>query len=163
MTTLATNLTSSSNCGSDLAAQNPLISQAHIGLLAYKPLYTASCLRNPSTSSYCYADAITNATNPTDSYIYYLPLNTSLPGGSQPTCGACTKDTMNVFEAATSDRKSAIAGTYGTAAMQVNVQCGPGFVNSSLAAVVNNGAIPVMVGYSTGWMAFVILGMGLLF
>lgn len=41
---------------------------------------------------------------------------------------------MQVFEAASSVRTRAIAQTYVEAAMQVNVQCGPGFVNQSLAA-----------------------------
>lgn len=135
---LASNITSASNCASDLASQNPLIQQAHLGLLAYKPLYTASCLRNPATSSYCFADAVTNASSPTDSYIYYLPLNISLPGGSQPTCDSCLKNTMAVFESASSDRTSALAYDYVAAAQQINVQCGPGFVNQSLAPATQN-------------------------
>ena len=43
---------------------------------------------------------------------------------------------MAVFESASSDRSSAIASTYVAAANQVNVNCGPGFVNASLAAAV---------------------------
>ena len=136
MAALATNLTAAANCASDYSAQNPQIIQAKLGLEAYQPLYTASCLRNPTTSSYCFADAVTNASSPTDSYIYYLPVNISLPGGSQPTCDSCLKNTMAVFEGATSDRSSIIAGDYVAAAQQINVQCGPGFVNQSLAAVI---------------------------
>jgi len=134
MAALATNLTSASNCASDLSAQNPQIQQAKLGLQAYEPLYTASCLLNPTTSSFCFADAVTNASSPTDAYIYYLPVNISLPGGSQPTCNSCLKNTMAVFDAATSDRSSMIAGDYIAAVQQINVQCGPGFVNQSLAA-----------------------------
>jgi hypothetical protein len=140
MNSLASNITASDNCASDLASQNPLIEQARLGLLAYNTLYTASCLRNPVTSSYCFADAVTNSSSPTDSYIYYLPLNISLPGGSQPTCDSCLKNTMAVFEQASSSRSSAIATDYVGAASQVNVQCGPGFVNASLAAAVQNSA-----------------------
>jgi hypothetical protein len=134
MTSFASNITSGSACASDISTQNPLIQQAQLGLQAYTPLYTASCLRNPNTSSYCFADAVTNSSSPTDSYIFYLPLNISLPGGSQPTCDKCLQDTMAVFGAASGDRKSALASDYVTAAMQVNVQCGPNFVNQSLAA-----------------------------
>lgn len=51
---------------------------------------------------------------------------------------------MSVFEAATSDRSSALASVYASAASQVNVNCGPSFVNASLAAaVVASGAPPL--------------------
>jgi len=136
MAALATNLTADSNCASDFSAQNPQIQQAKLGLEAYQPLYTASCLLNPTTQSYCFAGAVTNASSPTDAYIYYLPLNISLPGGSQPTCNSCLKNTMAVFDAATSDRSSLISGDYIAAAQQINVQCGPAFVNQSLAAAI---------------------------
>ena len=148
---LATNITKAPNCASDLSSQNPLIQQAHLGLLAYPVLFTASCLRNPSTSAYCFADAVTNASSPSDNNIYYLPLNNSLPGGSQPTCGPCLQNTMKVFDAATSDRSSAISGDYLGAAMQINERCGPGFVNASLAAAVPSaGASFQHGGYDVG-------------
>jgi len=41
---------------------------------------------------------------------------------------------MAIFDAATANRKSAIASDYIAAATQVNVQCGPNFVNATLAA-----------------------------
>ncbi|PQE03076.1 C6 transcription factor protein [Rutstroemia sp. NJR-2017a BVV2] len=159
MSSLAANITASSNCGSDLSAANPLITQAHLGLLAYKTLYTASCLKDPDTSAYCYAQAITNSTSPSDAYIYFLPLNTSLPGGSQPTCNTCLKNTMQVYEAASADRTSAIAGTYVDAATQVNVQCGPGFVNQSLAAAAVTGAAGrgVDVRFGGHWALLILL------
>ncbi|TGO10701.1 hypothetical protein BPAE_0998g00010 [Botrytis paeoniae] len=142
MSSIASNITSTTACSVDLLAANPLVTQARLGLLAYSTLYTASCLKDPSNGAYCYAQAVTNSSSPTDSYIYYLPLNTSLPGGSQPTCNQCLKNTMAIFESAGAVRTSAIAGTYAQAAGMVNVQCGPGFVNASLpaAAVVTGGA-----------------------
>jgi hypothetical protein len=157
MAQYASNITTSSACATDLKNQNPLITYAHLGLLAYQPLYRASCLKNPATSSYCFADAITNASSPADSYIYFLPLNTTLVGGSQPTCDACLKETMAVFEAATSDRSSALASDYVSAAMQVNVNCGPGFVNASLAAAVSSGAPPSQPLSNAGLFALVVL------
>lgn len=134
MNSFASNLTQSTTCSADLTSQNPLIEQAHQGLLAYKPLYQASCLRDPTTKAYCFAEAVTNSTSPSDTYTYFLPLNVSLPGGSQPTCNSCLQQTMTVFEAASADRSSALASDYVGAAMQVNVNCGPGFVNASLPA-----------------------------
>jgi hypothetical protein len=137
MQALANNLTTSENCADDYADQNPTVLAAHTGLIAYMPLYTASCLKNPVTSSYCYADAVTNASSPTDSYVYYLALNTSLPGGSQPTCDSCLQNTMAVFDAAAASRSQPVASTYIAAAQQINVNCGPGFVNASLPAAVS--------------------------
>jgi hypothetical protein len=139
MQSLASNLTSPDNCGADYEAQNPTVLAAHTGLIAYEPLYTASCLKDPSTSAYCFAEAVTNASSPTDSYIYYLALNTSLPGGSQPTCNTCLQNTMAVFDAAAANRSQPVASTYVAAAQQINVNCGPGFVNGSLPAAVSFG------------------------
>jgi hypothetical protein len=136
MAALAANISAAENCASDLSAANPFAQTAKLGLEAYAPLYTASCLRNPVTDAYCFADAVTNISSPTDSYIYYLPVNLSLPAGAQPTCNTCLKNTMAVFEAATSDRSSSIAGDYVSAAQQINVQCGPSYVNQALASPV---------------------------
>ncbi|KAJ8065756.1 hypothetical protein OCU04_006426 [Sclerotinia nivalis] len=145
MNSIASNITSPTACSTDLTAANPLVTQARLGLLAYSTLYTASCLKDPTNGAYCYAQAVTNTSSPTDSYIYYLPVNVSLPGGSQPTCNSCLKNTMAVFEQAGAVRSSAIAGTYEQAAGMVDVQCGPGFVNASLpaAAVVTGAASSV--------------------
>jgi hypothetical protein len=144
MYSIANNLTSSSNCGADYSAQNPIVLEAYTGLIAYKPIYQASCLKNSATSAYCYADAITNASSPTDAYIYALPLNQSLPGGSQPTCNSCLQNTMAVFDAAAANRSQPIAWTYIGAAQQVNSQCGPNFVNASIPAPVSSAASPVL-------------------
>jgi hypothetical protein len=157
MAQYASNITTAGACKDDLALQNPLITYAQLGLLAYQPLYRASCLKNPSTAAYCFADAITNVNNSADSYIYFLPLNTSLVGGSQPSCTSCLKETMNIFEAATSDRDSALAFDYVAAAMQVNVNCGPSFVNSSLAAAVASGAQVSQPLSNVGIFALVVL------
>jgi hypothetical protein len=160
MASLASNITTSAACETDYNSLNPLITQAHLGLLAYQTLYSASCLRNPTTSAYCFADAVTNSSSSTDSYIYYLPLNVSLPGGSQPTCNSCLKNTMAVFDAATADRKNAIASNYIAAATQVNVQCGPDFVNASLAAAVASGSPGALVPGNMGILALGMLVLG---
>lgn len=136
MNQLSSNLTKT--CASDLQAGNPAILQAQLGLDAYNTLYTASCLRNPSTSAYCYAEAVTNTSSPTDPYVYFLPLNVSISGGGAPTCNTCLVDTMAVFEQATSNRGSAIAHDYSTAAQQIDLHCGPSFVNTTLAAATSS-------------------------
>lgn len=78
-------------------------------------------------------------------------------GGSQPSCNACLQNTMSVFESATADRGSALAGTYASAASQVNVMCGPGFVNQSLAAAVTTSRGHSMSSMTGSGMGLVIL------
>lgn len=135
MSSIANNLTSASNCLTDYQNQNPVVMAAYYGLRSYMVTYQATCLIDNTTSAYCFGEAITNAESPTDSYIYYLPLNNSLPGGSQPTCNSCLMDTMDIYQTASADRDSAIASTYVSAAQQVNINCGPTFVNTTEASV----------------------------
>jgi len=149
---LASNISNTHNCAEELRAENPLIQQAQLGLLAYQPLFTASCLRSAS-NSYCFADAVTNASSPTDSYIYYLPLNISLPGGSQPTCDSCLQNTMSVFENTSANRSSVLAGNYVGAAQMINLQCGPDFVAQTLAPEVKSAASSIGSGANVGAFA----------
>ncbi|KAI0390801.1 hypothetical protein F5Y17DRAFT_468659 [Xylariaceae sp. FL0594] len=86
--------------------------------------------------TYCFANAVTNRSTPSNAYLYYLPFNHTLPPTSAPACGSCTKQTMQIYQAATADRKSDIASSYAAAASQINAECGPGFVNTTLAAAV---------------------------
>jgi hypothetical protein len=85
MDTYAKELISSSACKSDLDNDTPLVIQALNGLVAYPVAYSASCLRD-TEGSYCFANAVTNTSSPTDSYPYYLPIGQQLPAGSRPTC-----------------------------------------------------------------------------
>lgn len=159
------NLTRSDACGHDLLHSNPQIESALLGLRAYQTLYTVTCLRtsspvvNPNQKdhslttdkvissigrpedSYCFANAITNTTNPSNSFIYFLPLNVSLVGSAVPTCNSCLQSTMSVFQLATVNRSSVLAHNYHQAASQVNVVCGPEFVNASLAAAVSSASL----------------------
>ncbi|KAK8161540.1 hypothetical protein IWX90DRAFT_488080 [Phyllosticta citrichinensis] len=128
----ASELTRDSNCGADFKAENPTVRQAYNGLVAYAPLYQAGCLKD-SAGSYCFANAITNSTNPTDSYPYYLPIAITMPGGSRLTCNSCLRDTMHTFWTYTGNKTQPLSDTYAAAASQVNIQCGPHFVNESVS------------------------------
>ena len=64
---------------------------------------------------------------------------------------------MAVFEVASSDRQSALASDYVNAAMQVNVQCGPSFVNQSLAAAVTSAGRVESVNPGVGILALALL------
>ncbi|KAK1967078.1 hypothetical protein LY78DRAFT_680401 [Colletotrichum sublineola] len=134
---VAGNLTLDANCGSDYQSGNPIVMQAYLGLTAYEMLYKATCLTDPDTSMYCFANAVTNLTTPSNVYFYYLPLNLTLPASANPTCGPCLRQTMDIFQTYTMNRKLPIASTYEDAAMQVNTICGPEYVNDTLLAAVS--------------------------
>lgn len=159
LNSLAANLTESSNCGADYKLGNSIVVQAYDGMIGYQPLYAASCLTDPDTGAYCYANAITNLTTTANVYFYYLPLNNTLPtSGSEPSCNWCLKQTMAVFRSAASDRKKPIANTYLSAAQQVDTICGPAFVNDTLPAAITSGAASLLrQGLSLHWIAPTIL------
>lgn len=143
MSSFAQTLRSSSACQDDYDSENPQVRQAYAGLLAYDVSYNASCLKNAPVpgeaadaqqhnENYCFANAVTNASSPTDSYIYYLPLGVHLPSGSLPTCDACLANTMAVYADAASNRSQPLNMDYVESATQVNIMCGPSFVNASI-------------------------------
>jgi len=138
---LAKSLIQPENCGKDYQAGNPLVRNTHVALVSYMPVYNAGCLKDPQTSMYCYANAITNFSNPANVVIYYLPLNQSLPGTTIPTCNSCLQQTMSILQAATANRKQLITNTYPSAAQQINVMCGPNFVEEQLAVEITSSAI----------------------
>jgi hypothetical protein len=150
------------NCGPDFNRVQ-LVKDIYKTMRAYAPVYSAGCLRDPDTGAYCYANAVTNTSNPSSTYIYFLPLNRTLPGSTVPECNYCLKQTMALYQAATADRRQYIADTYEAAAKQVNLVCKQkDFVNESLAAeVVPNaaervGAAPQML--ETVGLAVVVAG-----
>ncbi|KAL8942585.1 MAG: hypothetical protein Q9216_001567 [Gyalolechia sp. 2 TL-2023] len=133
LSTFASQLRQDANCGDDYRRQQPLVVSAYNGLTSYQPLYKAGCEKD-ERGNYCFANAITNKTSPTDSYPYYLPLGISLPGGSQPTCSTCLRNMMTIFsQAADGKTQQPLAGDYLSAAQMINVGCGPGFANLSMS------------------------------
>ena len=131
MASLAQEIQSDNNCGGDLGMQNPMVTQAYNGFIAYQPLYHAGCLTD-SDGDYCFANAVTNASAPSSSYVYYLPLGVQLPGGTQPTCDTCLQNTMAVFATYASNSTQPLNTDYGTAAQQIDMTCGPRFVESNV-------------------------------
>ncbi|WPG97944.1 Hypothetical protein R9X50_00072700 [Acrodontium crateriforme] len=139
MASLATQIQSDAACGADFRLQNPTVRQAYNGFIAYEPLYHAGCLTD-SSGNYCFSNAILNTSAPSSSYVYYLPLGVQLPGGTQPTCNTCLQNTMSVFAAAASNSTQPLSSDYGAAAQQIDVVCGPSFVQQS---VKTNAATPI--------------------
>ncbi|KAF2461269.1 hypothetical protein BDY21DRAFT_278223 [Lineolata rhizophorae] len=144
MDSLAHDIKDDSNCGNDFRNENPMVIQAYDGFVAYRLLYQAGCLKD-DRGSYCYANAITNTSSATDSYPYYLPLGVALPGGSRPTCNDCLQRTMEIFSLQAGNETQPVSQTYGNAAQQINMGCGPEFVNTTITDV-SDAAVRVAPG-----------------
>lgn len=144
MSNLASQLIADSNCGTDYKLQNPLVSQAYAGLMAYEPVYRATCLRDSDVGGYCFAEAVTNATNQADVYPYYTAVGLNMPAGASPTCSQCLKDTMSIFAGYAQATDQPSASTYLGCAAQVNVGCGSGFAVTDIkvGSVKKNAAAP---------------------
>ena len=139
MSSFALTLRSSAACQQDYSSENPQVRQAYAGLLAYDVSYNASCLKNTpdpdpdqDDGNYCFANAITNRSSPSDSYVYYLPLGVRLPSGSLPTCDSCLSRTMAVYAAAASNKSQPLNLDYVDSATMINQMCGPAFVEASI-------------------------------
>ncbi|KAK5111111.1 hypothetical protein LTR62_005310 [Meristemomyces frigidus] len=158
MSSLAQNIQLNAHCGADLAMQNPTVLQAYNGFLAYQPLYTAGCIQDDG-GNYCFADAVTNKSAPTSSYVYYLPLGVQLPASASPACNTCMQQTMAVFATAASNRSNPLSMDYASAAQQINSGCGTEFVDNSV--VESSGAVAT-AGLSPGLtsLALCVLGFG---
>ena len=147
MSNLAQEIQLDSNCGTDLRMQNPTVAQAYNGLIAYDPLYHAGCLTD-SNGAYCYADAVTNVSSLSSSYIYYLPLGVQLPPNSRPTCNTCLQDTMAIFASYAGNASMPLSSDYNVAAQQVDAGCGQTFTVASVhsTSAANYNLAPRMSG-----------------
>ncbi|KIW83174.1 hypothetical protein Z517_02419 [Fonsecaea pedrosoi CBS 271.37] len=132
LSNLASQLIDHANCGEDYKRQNPLVSQAYAGFLAYEPVYRATCLKDQSTGGYCFSEAITNASNPADFYPYYTAVGLSMPETARPSCSQCLKKTMEIFAGYATNAVQPLAKTYLPCANQVDKSCGSGFVDTQV-------------------------------
>ncbi|KAG6154010.1 hypothetical protein E4U51_000152 [Claviceps purpurea] len=148
----AQNLTLDANCKSEFDQNQTQILQAYRGLRAYNVLYSAACLQNPTTNSYCFANAVTNLSTPSNTYLYFMPYGMSLPGASKPSCNWCTQTTMAIYHSASADRDQPVASKYEDAASQVNTLCGPSFVNASLPVAESAGVLRARAPSEVGAM-----------
>lgn len=140
MSEAAANLVQEENCGAEFESKLSKVMDAYRGLATYELIYSVSCLQDPETDMFCYANAVTNLSTSSDALLYYLPYDEDLPGGSTPTCNWCNQETMAIFNAASADRDQGVANTYESAAKQVNAICGPSFVNGTLPEAVESAA-----------------------
>ncbi|KAJ5121785.1 hypothetical protein N7526_008722 [Penicillium atrosanguineum] len=131
MTNLASQMLSDSNCGQDYQSGNSFVQGAYEDLIAYEPMYLATCLTNSVTGDYCFVDAVQNSTAPNDYNVYFMPLGTTI-GTSKLTCGQCLKDTMTTFAQWATVDGQALDTTYLPSARNVNDLCGAGFAKVNI-------------------------------
>ena len=62
-----------------------------------------------------------------------------MPADSLPTCNDCLKNTMGLFADAASNKTQPLNLDYVTAAGQIDRDCGPGFVNTTIPGVGTKG------------------------
>lgn len=132
MAHLASELISDKACGQDYKLGNALVVQAYTAMIAYRPVYRATCLKDPSTGEFCFTEAATNPKNVAGYYVYFLPIGIGFPGSSRPICNECLQATMEVFAESALIKGQPLAETYIPAAQQINMGCGPGFVNATV-------------------------------
>ena len=133
LTSIATALTSTANCGQDYANENPLVIRAYNGLVAYAPIYRATCLQNVQSGQYCFAEAVSsNATSRSDPYPYYTAIGLDLPTGSRPSCSLCLKQTMAIFQPYAADSTQPLSRTYTPSVEEIDAGCGASFANTTV-------------------------------
>lgn len=131
MTNLASQMLSDSNCGQDYQSGNAFVQGAYEDLMAYEPMYLATCLTNSATGDYCFVDAVQNSTVPNDYNVYLMPLGSTI-SSSKLTCGQCLKDTMTTLAHWATVDGQALDTTYLPSARIVNDLCGTGFANVNI-------------------------------
>ncbi|CAG8890173.1 unnamed protein product [Penicillium egyptiacum] len=132
MTRLAADLLEAENCGDDYENGNSVVKGTYRDLVAYEPIYRATCLTDPSTQKYCFVDAVSNSTSPDDYSVYLMPLGTPLTVGDVPTCNKCLKETMDLFSTWARRDGQPIDSTYLPSAKIINAHCGDGFASTNI-------------------------------
>jgi hypothetical protein len=131
MTDLAEQMLQEDNCGQDYESNNSVVQGTYQDLVAYKPIYLATCFTNAATKNYCLVDAVKNTTAPNDYNVYFMPLG-SVMGSGRLTCGQCLRDTVNIFAHWATVDGQALDTTYLPSARTINEICGAGFANTNV-------------------------------
>jgi hypothetical protein len=132
MTNLASEMIKAENCGDDYNAGNSVVQSTYQDLMAYEPVYRASCLTNPDTKDYCFVDAVQNTTAPNDYNVYFIPVGTALTKSGNLTCNDCLQASMDVFAQWAKVNNQALDTTYLPSAKVVNNYCGANFANTNI-------------------------------
>lgn len=141
-------------CEADIEDNNANAVDTLASLQAYPTMYTAACLTDPTTDTYCYVNAVHNS-DPSDLYFYELPLGINVPNSSTPSCSACTKSLMTVYadgldNSSTSGLLDDLRKTYPPAQELATGNCGSDYART--VAAVASGALILRAG-ATGVLA----------
>lgn len=101
-------------------------------LVAYEPMYRATCLTSPSTQDYCFVDAVSNSSAPDDYNVYFMPIGSSLSAGAKPTCSQCLQATMEIFARWAKKDGQSLDTTYLPSAKIINSKCGSEFASTNV-------------------------------
>ncbi|KAE8397063.1 hypothetical protein BDV37DRAFT_266678, partial [Aspergillus pseudonomiae] len=132
MTDLASRITKSDACGKDYELGNPVVTNAYTDMIIYEPMYRASCLKNPSTGDYCFVDAATNSSNPSDYDVYFIPYGSAITNAPYPTCNECVQASMDIFGEWAQKSGQPLARSYLPSARGINSKCGVHFTNANI-------------------------------
>ncbi|OGM45537.1 hypothetical protein ABOM_006501 [Aspergillus bombycis] len=132
MSDLASRITKSDACGKDYELGNPVVTDAYTDMIIYEPMYRASCLKNPSTGDYCFVDAATNSSNPSDYDVYFIPYGSAITNAPYPTCSKCVQASMDVFGEWAQKSGQPLAHSYLPSAKAINSKCGVNFANANI-------------------------------
>lgn len=134
----AAELLDSSICLGDYGLENPLVTAAYNDFTSYSMLYAAGCLTSSVSGAYCFVEATSNSSLTQDSYLYYLPLDVTLPSGvaSNGTCTQCASDVMAIFyNSGAGNTSLALSRTYLSAAKALDAACGDEFADTNVVFV----------------------------
>lgn len=129
MSDFAQQLIEDANCGADFRNEQPLVLQAYNGLVAYEPIYRASCLKTVEDGDYCFASSIAESNNSADIYPYFTAIGLNMPSGATPTCTSCLKQTMQILAQYAVRREQPLAQTYMKCGQTVDSACGEGYAD----------------------------------
>ncbi|KAE8320477.1 hypothetical protein BDV39DRAFT_187818 [Aspergillus sergii] len=167
MTDLASRITKSDACGKDYELGNPVVTDAYTDMIIYEPMYRASCLKNPSTGDYCFVDAATNSSNPSDYDVYFIPYGSAITNAPYPTCNKCVQASMDIFGEWAQKSGQPLAHSYLPSARSINSKCGVSFANANIT-VAGDGESSSATwsgrrpdGFFTAWVVALSVGVSL--
>ena len=151
MSELADKIVEEDACGADYDRGNPLVEMARNGFLSYPYVRDATCLMNPDTDNYCYADASTNSTSTAGVYPFYIGVGLTFPSGVRPICNRCLQAVMQIYAGAAKIKEQPVSGIYNDAAEKINIGCGPSFIEE--VTVVPSGASALLSQIHNNWIS----------
>lgn len=151
---VANKLIAKDTCRKDYELGNPLVVNAYTDLLAYEPIYRASCLKSNASGKFCFLDALFGSSNsssnsssssstppPGDYDIFSIPLGHALAHNMESstsgendflTCNDCARREMHAYIDFARKDGQPLAASYGPSARIVNQLCGEGFVDANV-------------------------------